>query len=158
MIELIMLCGQGSSGKSTYAKQNFPKDCIVSIDAIVGQRKYNPSFKKQYIDLIQQKLDNQEKIIVLDFSHDNVESRKEILSKLNIPENVNFTTISLRPSTQQVILNDEKRKNRFLTENEKTVIKKIYNCFTYPTKKEFEKYNFHQVNTIVINGGVAEFG
>ena len=57
------------------------------MDSIVGQQKYNPSFKKQYIYLIQQKLNNQEKIIVLDFSHDNIESRKEILSKLNILNN-----------------------------------------------------------------------
>lgn len=158
MIELIMLCGQGSSGKSTYAKQNFSKDCIVSMDAIVGQQKYNPIFKKQYIDLIQGKLNNKEKIIVLDFAHDSINSRRDILSKLNIPENVNFTTISLRPSIRQIILNDEKRKHRRLTQNEIENIEKIYNHFICPTEEEFKEYNFCQINNIVINGGMAESG
>lgn len=151
MIDLIMLCGQGSVGKSTYAKSNYPEQSIVSVDAIVGRDKYNSSYEKLYIDAIQQKLDAKEKTIVLDFSHDGIISRKTVLSQLNIPNNVNFTTISLRPGAEQIIYNQEKRQKYSLTKSEKKKIIKVYNNFTYPTEEEFKDYGFCKITNLVVN-------
>ena len=150
MINLIMLCGYGSVGKSTYARRNFPESSIVSFDKIVGQRKFNWGYLEPYIKLAQQKLDKQEEFVVLDFAYDTVECRKLILSQLKIPNNVNFTTISLRPSIEQIISNEEKRRKRKITQEEIDNIIFIYGCFVFPTKEEFVNYGFNSINNIVI--------
>ena len=151
MINLIMLCGQGSVGKSTYAKNNFQKSYIVSMDAIVKKNDFNSNFKEQYINLIQQKINAKEDTIVLDFSHDGILSRKSILSKLKLSNDIIFTTIALRPGVEQIIYNQEKRQKHPLTDNEKERIIKIYNNFEYPTEEEFKDYGFYKINNFVVD-------
>ena len=151
MINLIMLCGQGSVGKSTYARRNFQESSIVGFDKIIGQREFNWGYLEPYLNLAQQKLDNQEEFIVLDFAYDTIECRKLILSQLKIPDGVNFTTISFRPGVKQIIINQEKRQKKPLTKQEIEKIIELYNAFMIPTEEEFKCYNFNEIKNIIID-------
>lgn len=153
-----MLCGQGSVGKSTYGiwlSNQLNNSILIRVDDIV----FSSSLKKFdftshfhiYIKQINEAIKNNKENIIIDFSHDSCELRKKICSKISLKQSINFITISLRPSIDFIILNDEKRKQRKLSLSEKERIKKIYEHFEFPSLEEFKNYNFQTVKNFIID-------
>lgn len=160
---LIMLCGQGSSGKSTTAKylQEILKPAkvrIISMDDIVGRcyieskaREYNEKF----IYNIQQALNcNEYEYIIIDYALDHPDSRQWLLQQIFITFPLHFITISLRPGMQNIISWDQKRKKRALLEEEKITIQKLYNGFYAPQKEEFKNFAFLTINNYEIDNSI----
>lgn len=155
---LIMVCGQGSVGKSTFIKRYFynKKNIIcISVDEIVKTNKFNQKYYQIYLKTIQKQIDlyeNTNKIIVLDFSHDTISSRSKLLNELKFNSfNINFIAIGLHPTSfLDIVINDEKRKNRKLNQDEINKIKNIYNHFQPPTVQEFIDYNFNSIKAITL--------
>ena len=150
MIELIMLCGQGSCGKSYFAQHNYSKSNIVSMDDIVSQCKDIKYEKNKhfsiYLKKIQEKIDKEEKIIVLDFSQDTISSRKNILDFLNFKNReINFSAINFMLDEKDIINFHTKRVQRELSKKEKETIIMTKRCFQPATANEFKMYNFNSI-------------
>ena len=95
----IMLCGQGSAGKSTFGKYletNFLKEKLklVRVDEIVKHSKLNSYHIDEYIHQIQLHI-NYNISLIADFSQDCISTRKMILDKLVIPEDVKIDFITI---------------------------------------------------------------
>ena len=150
MINLIMLCGQGSCGKSYYAIHNYHKDEIVRMDDVVKEcEDYTFDYDKHfhiYIKKIQEKIDNNQKNIVLDFSQDSKKSRKHVLNQLKFnPNEIDFQAINFNVNLAQMILFHTKRTKQTL-DNEKILrMQKIKNGFQPATVNEFKNYNFNSI-------------
>ena len=151
-----MLCGQGSSGKSTfgkYLKNNLPDENIefIQVDKIVGTEHLEPYHLKEYINQLQNAIDKDISCIA-DFSQDTIGCRKNILKDLNLSTNPNidFVTVSMRPQIDDLISWDIKRRNIDVNEDYAHRIHRIYNCFEFPQDKEFEKYNFNSIKHFII--------
>ena len=161
---LIMVCGQGDTGKSTFCKylQSINPNIIhISVDKIVHNSKLS-NFKRDihfplYIEQIKNSIKNAKEndIILLDFSQDCPESRKEILQEIpsEFFNKINFLTISLRPGINNIIKWNEKRHGHKLNEIERIKKINVYNNFVYPTLEEFEDYSFHSIINISLNNG-----
>ena len=144
-----MLCGQGSVGKSTYIKKYYPNAQHISIDKIVGKEVYDPlQHFNIYIQNIQNAINSGSQQITLDFSHDTIDSRASVLDKLILDKKIDFKVIALHPELNFIYSNMEKRLKKKLTYEEQMRIKHCYNCFQFPTKKEFEKYEFNSVKVV----------
>ena len=122
-----MLCGCGSSGKSTFGKylvKTLSQAKLISMDEIVKQNQYN--YHKHYqnfINLISYNIKLMKyQYIIIDFSNDSIYFRKKILNDLknnSINLEFNFVTISMRPGINNIFLWDEQRTKKTLNENEK---------------------------------------
>lgn len=155
-MNLIMLCGQGSSGKSTLGKileDILSNSKLISVDKLVKKYNKNKHFSiyiNEIILNINKKYDN----IILDFSHCEPKFRAEVLDACidSFKQiKINFITISLRPGYEKIIKWHEKRCSRILNNEEKDNIINIYQNFIYPTMEEFDKYNFNTVTNITID-------
>ena len=156
---LIMICGQGSSGKSTTAKllQNIlsSKATVISMDPIVGvcfdvnkKQEYNAIFIKN----IQATLCcNEYEYVIVEYSLDSMIARAQLLQSLDLNNSIHFITLALRPGPDTIIQWDRKRKNRALSDQEKMRIQTVYKNFEPPSVEEFSYYNFSSVNCYSIN-------
>ena len=157
-MHLVMICGQGSSGKSTFCKylQSIDPNIIhISIDNIALQDPYDENIHFPiYISQIQHYVDknHEQDIVLIDFAHDSPLFRKSVLEKINFNNsNIIFYTISLRPGENTICKWQEKRIKKELTEEDKALIKNLYENFKYPTVEEFKGYPFKNVINISID-------
>lgn len=152
-MKLIMLCGQGSSGKSYFASQLKSKlkgnICLVKMDDVVIETgEYNLI---EYVNRIQNGLDGNFDYVIMDLAHDSVLVRTGILDMLNFEDKeIDFITFSFRPDIDVIIERQRKRQHphKLLPEVEEK-LRRIYTFFEYPTDKEFEKYNFNSISHFV---------
>lgn len=152
-MKLIMLCGQGSSGKSYFASQLKSKlkgnICLVKMDDVVIETgEYNLI---EYVNRIQSGLDGNFDYVIMDLAHDSVLVRTGILDMLNFEDKeIDFITFSFRPDIDVIIERQRKRQHphKLLPEVEEK-LRRIYTFFEYPTDKEFEKYNFNSISHFV---------
>ena len=152
-MKLIMLCGQGSSGKSYFASQlkNNLKGsiCLVRMDDIVIETgEYNLI---EYINRIQDGLDGNFDYVIMDLAQDSALVRTGILDMLNLKgKEIDFITFSLRPDIDVIIERQRKRQHpRELLPEVEEKLRRIYTFFEYPTDEEFEKYNFNSVSHFI---------
>ena len=87
-MKLIMMCGQGSSGKSYFASQLKSKlkgnICLVKMDDVVIETgEYNLI---EYVNRIQNGLDGNFDYVIMDLAHDSVLVRTGILDMLNFED------------------------------------------------------------------------
>ena len=152
-MKLIMLCGQGSSGKSYFASQLKSKlkgnICLIKMDDVVIETgEYNLI---EYVNRIQNGLDGNFDYVIMDLAHDSVLVRTGILDMLNFEDKeIDFITFSFRPDIDVIIERQRKRQHphKLLPEVEEK-LRRIYTFFEYPTDKEFEKYNFNSISHFV---------
>lgn len=151
-----MLCGQGSSGKSTfgkYLKDNLQYKNIefIQVDKIVGTDHLAPHHIEEYINQLQDAI-NKDISCIADFSQDDIGCRKRILQNLNLStnSNINFVTVSMRPDVNDLISWDVKRRNVDVNEEYFHRIHSVYDCFEFPQDKEFKNYNFSSIKHFVI--------
>ena len=159
-MNLIMLCGQGSCGKSTFGlflQKTVPNSCLIRMDDIVKQSKFNYNLHFPiYLNTIETTLlSSQFETVILDFSQDVIKCRSLILNSIKknkiLCKKINFIAISLRPGYKNIILWSQKRLNKNLTHKEKINIKKVYYDFEYPTIEEFTQYNFNSILIISLD-------
>ena len=175
-MKLIMLCGQGGIGKSTYGKwlvNQLNNAILLRLDDIVrnsNSKECHSSHIEQFYQLVKNTIiEKKYENIILDFCHDVKANRKKALN--NILTNLNnsdieFITISLRPGYENIIKWRELllTKNKtltldeideqfhyFFTDDFKKRVKKIYNDFQPPVKDEFKDYNFKSTTHIIID-------
>lgn len=159
MTTLIMLCGQGSAGKSffgTLLYQWLENSSFIRMDSYVDNSiGYQSEIDlPKYIEGIQKAIDKQYEYIILDFAHDSKRSRKDILDKLKFHSNNTyaFICVSLRPTVDVIIQRHTHRKGlkRCLLQEVKD-IKNCYDHFEYPSEEEFKDYPFEKINLFTIN-------
>ena len=167
-MRLIMLCGQGGIGKSTYGKwlvESLNNATLVRVDDFVNRREQcNETHVQAYIDKINTLIkENTYHNIIMDFSQDGPYSRAHILNGVfrDIPsENIKLVTISLRPTANKIIEWNKYKLKKSSTSrvggNDKYFqmlqqIESIYNHFVYPTMEEFVQYNFYSVTNLIID-------
>lgn len=152
----IMLCGQGSTGKSTFGKflkSNLLNTSIefIQMDRIVGQGTFSKECIKEYVYEIQCAIDGNVSIIA-DFSQDSISCREHILNNIIFLDSkkIDLVTVSMRPDIDALLDRESKRKNIILEKEDIDKISTIYNSFIFPTNKEFEKYHFNSITHFVI--------
>ncbi len=152
-MKLIMLCGQGSSGKSYFAMELRDalkgKVCLVRMDdIIIESKKYDIA---EYVNRIQNGLDNNFDYVIMDLAHDTTLVRTAILDMLDFEnKEIDFITISFRPGIDVII--ERQRKRQYpseLSPELEVKLRRIYTFFEYPSNKEFEKYNFNSISHFV---------
>lgn len=159
-LNIFMLCGQGSIGKSLFGKslkQNLPQSIFLSFDSFVSKNNNFETNYKNYIFFIYKSINNKKiENIILDFSYCVFESRFltfKILSekyKINF-NNINLYVINLRPGYQNIINFHSNKINKKLEINKKKEIKKVYYNFQFPVFKEFIYFNFKSILIFNIN-------
>ena len=157
-MKIIMICGQGSVGKSTFVKRYFSnKQNIIniSVDNIVKGNSFSSKYYDLYIQEIQKNInlyENTSKIITLDFSHDSNFSRADVLNRLKFNSlKIDFIAIGLHPvSFKDIVINHENRIGKKLSQEEVNRIKMVHEHFQPPSNEEFEKYNFNSIKTITL--------
>ena len=150
-----MLCGQGGSGKSTYAnmliKQLAGNNIIISMDQIKNLyfNKTIEEFNLLYVENIQNAINNNYDYIICDYAQDSYDMRRWILKQLTFPIPIDFIAIAIRPTYEKIIERIEKYK--ILLQKEKEKIKKIYEDFQMPYAAEFMQYNFNSIKIYEYN-------
>lgn len=160
MTTLIMLCGQGSSGKSTFAKileskfQHTANVHISAVDDFVEKGRYsdNPQkFYKNFLSDIQLHLNEQCDIIIADFSFDSRESRKHFLQQLELNEKIDFIAIRTSPPLENIKKWHAERRKKELSIEEEQNIERVYNGFEEFNANEFQSYNFNSIHLYSID-------
>lgn len=147
---IIMLCGQGSSGKTTFWRKYLRNKNIVAMDDIIIKlsNKYNYEQCHAIFHLLIEEATKIDCIndVVLDFAHDTIDARKDSLIHISSPEHFNFLIIHLSLDFEILIENDKKRKQVLsLPKEQVEQMKKIYNLFIPPVLEEFKDYNFKSI-------------
>ena len=167
-MRLIMLCGQGGAGKSTYGKwleKELNNTILIRVDdLIIPGQPFDKKYVDKYINNIIKAINSNYSNIIMDFAHDNATNRANILNKIISQINtqdIDFITISLRPGAETVVDWTIKRYRlgnfpkeeliKLIGEERINRVKNIYNNFQYPTIEEFEKYNFNSIQNYVID-------
>lgn len=157
-MNLIMLCGQGSSGKSTFGAELIKKlnstSKLIRMDNVDDTLPFSERMTV-YLSNIQAAYDNKVENIIMDLAHDSIEFRNTVLSSLNFDnkyDSINFFAVSLRPEFEKIVEWEIKRKGYDeLPKNQYFLMEKYYNRFQYPTEQEFKKFNFDTIVTLVVN-------
>jgi tRNA uridine 5-carbamoylmethylation protein Kti12 len=158
---IIMLCGQGSSGKSTFAsflRSQLPNEqtALVAMDKILKPGEHLTEsnldyYWNLYFHSIQVCLENGFKYIILDMSNDAVAFRQKTFQSINFNlQNINLITISLRPGVENLLSWHDIRCGE-LKSAEKGRIITAYNKYEFPIKQEFTEFNFKSVKVLVVN-------
>lgn len=144
---IIMLSGQGSSGKTTFWKTFLQNKKIISMDNITNEENNWQLCLKKFFTQIQQQTNMiVKKDIVLDYSYDIVDTRIETIKQIKTPSDYNFIIIHLALDFDTLIENDKcKRQVYFLSKEHIEEMKKIYQAYQQPTLGEFKQYNFKSV-------------
>lgn len=155
-MKLIMLCGQGISGKSTFAaqfQQMFNgKICVVRMDDVV--KDVGQFDEPEYIKRVQQSLNSDFDYVLMDLAQDSRHYRRSILDQLNFQgETIDFVTYSMRPSLDEIFRRWTLR-GKELTDEFVHHVTQVYNNFEYPTEEEFKKYNFNSVHNYVLGSNL----
>ena len=141
--KLYIMVGCPGSGKSTYAKKNFPNALYVSRDEIrFSLVKENEEYFSKETEVFQKFINEINSAlstsaeIVADATHLNVKSRKKLLLNLNIDkEKTEIHMIVMRTPLKTCIIRNENRKGTrsYVPPN---IIKRMYSSFTQPTTEE----------------------
>lgn len=141
--KLYIMCGCPGSGKSTYAKNTFPEAWYISRDEIrftfinENDEYFSKEDKvfKEFIKEINFAL-SIGKEIVADATHLNPKSRMKLLSNLNIDkEKTEVHAVVMQTPLKTCIKHNENRRGT-KSYVPKSVIKRMYYCFTQPTTEE----------------------
>lgn len=150
---LILVCGQGGIGKTTYSKKlfyslnNINKTKIISkaegeINTIFDSSFY--SFYKQAIENINNEINNYE-YFICDLPLESPEDRQRFLSHINFLKTANLIVIQLRPPFMDFI------ENMQFSNEDIDLIKNIYNNFIPAHPMEFEFLPFKKVSLYIID-------
>lgn len=147
---LILLCGQGSIGKSTYGKKlkiKFPCSILIRMDECFPTIQNWDQRWAEYIKRIQTAIDLQYDYIICDMCQDSPGGRKKTLQYLTFSaKTVDLVIIHLRPPLEDLI-RWSKNRSADAYKQYKDIIPMIYNHYKPATIEEFSPYNF---NTITI--------
>lgn len=162
-INLILVCGQGSIGKSTYIKNiinnfNSFSTNIISMDNISKDLSWENRMKK-FIQFTQQAIDKNYDFIFCDLAFDSARSRKNVLSSLKIPNDIliNLIILELRPGVDLLLSWDKKRKHGLDIGLNQDEIIKIYSAFNFATVSEFNYFKYNKLSIYILNNYLNEF-
>lgn len=156
---LIMLCGQRSAGKSTFAKtiiDNFKTNNIeiCSMDKILDNYNINYDDYNLFLQSIQKAINNPtNQCVIIDYALTDPDDRKYILSNLNFSseKEIKFIAILLKPDIRTIIKRQEKRQypSPLTTEDIISMVEWYYKTIP-PTIEEFSYMNFKKINTFTL--------
>lgn len=155
-MNLYMICGVGSSGKSTLANflsKTLPSNKLLKVDSYM--KIYNNLLISYYYwiqDIKKTIVKNDKDNLIIDFSLDSTESRKRVLDEIDNFENINLICIFLNPDANVILKHYSQRDPNFIQTNDKKIkIQKLVNNVQLPTENEFKSYNFKSIKIIVLN-------
>lgn len=149
-MDIYMTVGLGSFGKSTYCKKNFREEDIIAVDKLTGKNQFTIEHLLQYRELIIKATKEKKEEIVLDFSHDEINERKNILSIIENKELYNLHILVFYPTFKTYLKFHSLRTNRQITEKEKKKMQKLYDNFTIPSDEDFKQFGFKTINIYLI--------
>lgn len=144
-MELIMMCGLPTSGKSTYVKNlpSYYSSIILSTDDYIEEEAkrqnltYNQIFE-QTIDDATKELELQlqyaieyQKSVIYDQTNLTVKTRKKKLSRF--PDSYKKTAVYSVIALEEALKRNRNREGKFIPES---VLKRMYQQFTVPTLEE----------------------
>ena len=151
---LILLCGQGNIGKSTYGKKLKAKlldSVLIRMDECFPTVQDWDKRWVEYISRIQTAIDLQYNYIICDMSQDSPGGRQKTLQHLIFPANaVNLVIIHLRPPLEDLILWTKKRSAN-LYKQYKDIIPVVYHNYEPATIEEFSPYAFNVITICEID-------
>lgn len=140
MVNLILVCGQGSIGKSTFISKIIKDgDLNVRLDDI-------PNYDfQEFARQIQKGIDKKIKTIYADMSFDSRYLRQWLLSQLSWQE-LNLYVIQLRPPLEKLLEwydNQTKGAKNIKISRERVIT--IYYNFEFVREDEFTQFNLNKV-------------
>lgn len=140
MVNLILVCGQGSIGKSTFINKIIKEgDLNVRLDDI-------PNYDfQEFVRQIQKGIDKKIKTIYADMSFDSRYLRQWLLSQLSWQE-LNLYVIQLRPPLEKLLEwydNQTKGAENIKISRERVIT--IYYNFEFVCEDEFTQFNLNKV-------------
>lgn len=157
MNTILLLCGMGSSGKSTLSSElikYIPRAINISVDNImhmyrdmnidVSDTRAVPSAVQDYKYLLHKFTQCDNCTFILDFSHDCMTFRKQVLDCLNNKGRTNMIAISVRPPFEEMINRIQKRYVITLSQEDINTIKSTYDAYEYPQESEFSEFNSYK--------------
>ena len=139
---LYIMCGCPGSGKSTYAKQYFPREWYVSRDEIrfelVPADEEYFSKEDEVFSIFTQKIKDRLTVYgnaVADATHLNPKSRLKLISSISFPRDTQIHVIFIDTPLKKCIENNEKRKGT-RSYVPVPVIKNMYNLLKKPSFEE----------------------
>lgn len=154
MTTLVLLCGQGSIGKSTYgqklqAKKN--NSILIRIDECFPNVQNWDLRQAEYVKRIQAAIDLQYNYIICDACQDSPYGRALTLTPLILSNCViELVIIHLRPPLEQLI-QWSKQRNIGLYQQYKQIIPKVYTNYRPALQQEFQLYQFQSVSIYEID-------
>lgn len=155
-MNLYMICGIGSSGKSTLANflsKTLSSSKLLKVDDYM--RIYNNLSISYYYwiqDIKKTTIENNEDNLIIDFSLDSIKSRRRVLDEIYNFEDINLICIFLNPEANIILKHYSQRNPNFiLTDDKKIKIQKLVNHVQLPTENEFKDYNFKSIKIIVLD-------
>lgn len=140
MVNLILVCGQGSIGKSTFISKVIKEgDLNVRLDDI-------PNYDfQEFARQIQEGIDKEVKTIYADMSFDNRYLRQWLLSQLSWKE-LNLYVIQLRPPLEKLLewYNNQIKGAKNIRISRERVITIYYN-FEFVREDEFAQFNLNNL-------------
>lgn len=140
MVNLILVCGQGSTGKSTLVNNIYKEGYLnVRLDNIPHRNL------QEFVKQVQEGIDKEINVIFADMAFDSKYIRQWFLSQLSWKE-LNLYVIQLRPPLEKVL---EWHKMRirdweFTDEMRDQVITTYYN-FEFVREDEFTQFNLNNL-------------
>lgn len=166
MTNLYLMVGLPASGKSTkiHEYQALLESLGMSVtvisrdkiryDLVNGDKdqyfsRENEVFKR-YIEKANEAINNKINYIFLDATHISKASRKKVLRLMNQRDQIDLGIIVVQTSLDNCkILNCHRHGFDRVPD---TAIDNMYRKFEYPTIEEFEKFGFHSINIIPMEG------
>lgn len=142
MVNLILVCGQGSIGKSTLVDKIAKKDdLVIKLDDIKNKDK------KEFIRQVQDGINKEINNIFCDMAFDCAYIRQEFLFQLYWNK-INLFIIQLRPPLNELLKWHEERIYKNFTKETENKLKTVYYNFEFVRDNEFEQ--FKNINKIYV--------
>ena len=142
------MCGPAGSGKSTWVKEHLqPQDAYISRDAIrfALVREDEDYFLKEkevfsrFVDLINLNLSVEScNSIYVDATHLSPGSRKKLINRLNLNENVEIVFVSVYPDVETCVTQNAKRDGRSYVPED--VVRAMHERYIVPSTNEGPQY------------------
>ena len=152
---LFLMCGPAGCGKTTWVKKEIAQakvPCVhISRDAVRAQFWKDDSddyfayedqvfaeFCRQIKEVLQEV--NPAEAIFVDATHLSEKARNKVLNTLDLT-NVELNAVSFEVPLEQVLAQNELRKDQGRAYVPRSVIRRMYDSYRPPTNKEKYKYN-----------------
>lgn len=143
---LFLMCGAPGSGKSTWLATNAPEAYVISRDQVrfMLLNDEDEYFAKEtevfntFVKYIQESIDSDEtpEDIYVDATHITKGSRNKVLNALNLENVKNVTVLVLRPSLDETLARNEKRRDQGRAYVPRSVVRRMFFQFERPEYDE----------------------